>query len=144
KGRARNDHLQDESLAVMTTHQRTVYHLNVHVGQVGHTLITGRIGSGKSYLLKFLIANVQKYDPFTIIFDVTRTFREITEAFGGSYVELGRSGGSASINPFCLPKKPENIAFLSAFVRMLLESDGGSVLNNDEKDDIYTQVDSLY
>jgi len=33
-------------------------------------MILGRSGSGKSFLLNFLITNLQKYDPYTFIFDV--------------------------------------------------------------------------
>ena len=47
-------------------------------------------------------------------------------------------------NPFCLPPEPENFSFLYAFVRMLLESDGGPVLTNEEMADLFSQVQSIY
>ena len=38
RGQEPQQHLKHESLAVLTTEQQTLYHLNLHVGQVGHTL----------------------------------------------------------------------------------------------------------
>jgi type IV secretory pathway VirB4 component len=46
----------------------------------------GRTGSGKSFFLNFLITNLQKYDPFTFIFDLGGRFR--TQLFGGAYLKV--------------------------------------------------------
>ena len=75
RGSPRNSHLQDESLAVFTTNQDTVFHFNFHVGQVGHSIITAQTGAGKTYLGKFLFTQTLKYTPYLIVFDITRTFR---------------------------------------------------------------------
>ena len=144
RGSPRNEHLKDESLAVLTTNQGTIFHLNLHQGQVGHTLLTGRTGAGKSYTLKFLVFNALKYRPYTVIFDIARTFKGLTEAVSGSYVELGTPGSEASINPFCLPPLRENLEFLYSFVRMLIESDGGERLGAAEMADVDKQVKSIY
>jgi type IV secretion system protein VirB4 len=144
RGHPRNEHLKDESLAVLTTNQGTIFHLNLHQGQVGHTLLTGRTGAGKSYALKFLIFNALKYRPYMVIFDIARTFKGLTEAVGGSYVELGTPGSEASINPFCLPPTRENLEFLYSLVRMLIESDGGDRLGSEETADVYEQIKSIY
>ena len=37
--------------------------MNLHNGEVAHTLILGMTGSGKSYLANFLLQNAQKYAP---------------------------------------------------------------------------------
>jgi type IV secretory pathway VirB4 component len=47
-GAATNPHLARESLAVLETTQATLYHVNLHVDDVGHTLVLGATGSGKS------------------------------------------------------------------------------------------------
>jgi len=46
-------------------------------------MILGRTGSGKSFLLNFLITNLQKYDPYTFIFDLGGSFESLTRLFGG-------------------------------------------------------------
>lgn len=69
-GEVRNAHLRSEYLAVLETNHGTPYYLNLHYRDVAHTMILGRTGSGKSFLLNFLVTNLQKYDPFTFIFDL--------------------------------------------------------------------------
>ncbi len=59
-GETRNQHLGAEYLAVMETDNSTPYYLNLHNGEVAHTLILGMTGSGKSYLCNFLLQNAQK------------------------------------------------------------------------------------
>jgi type IV secretory pathway VirB4 component len=69
QGRKRNEHLNSEYLAVLETDHATPYYLNLHEQDVAHTLILGYTGSGKSFLLNFLIQNLQKYEPLTYIFE---------------------------------------------------------------------------
>ena len=53
KGRAKSKHLGRESLAVLETPWRTAYHYDLFAGDVGHTLMLGATGSGKSFTLNF-------------------------------------------------------------------------------------------
>ena len=62
-GEAENLHLKREYLAVLETSHQSPYFLNLHHRDIAHTIILGRTGSGKSFLLNFLITNLQKYDP---------------------------------------------------------------------------------
>src|SRR5262249_25608630 len=111
-----------EALAVFETPHHTPYYFNLHVQDVGHTLVLGATGSGKSFLLNFLITHAQKYDPLTVIFDLGHSYRKLAGALGASYVELGlRPTSGITINPFTLSPTPEHLHFLHAFVRVLLE-----------------------
>ena len=65
-----NHHLNREYLALLETSHHTPYFLNLHHRDIAHTVILGRTGSGKSFLLNFLITNLQKYEPYTFIFDL--------------------------------------------------------------------------
>jgi type IV secretion system protein VirB4 len=120
-GEKRNQHLGTEYLAVLETDNSTPYYLNLHNGEVAHTLILGMTGSGKSYLCCFLLQNAQKYRPLTFIFDIGGSFQSLTTIFGGSYLNVGRESRDFTINPFSLPRTKENLQFLFAFFRTLIE-----------------------
>lgn len=57
-----NSYLDTEYLAVLETDNDTPYYLNLHCGEVGHSLILGMTGSGKTFLSVFLVQNAQKYN----------------------------------------------------------------------------------
>jgi len=52
-GEKTNAHLGTEYLAALETDNSTPYFLNLHNGEVAHTLILGMTGSGKSFLRKY-------------------------------------------------------------------------------------------
>jgi type IV secretion/conjugal transfer VirB4 family ATPase len=144
RGSATNLHLGLESLAVLETTERTAYHLNLHVEDVGHTLILGATGSGKSFLLNFLIAQLQQYTPRTTIFDLGGSYDALTEYFGGSVLRVARDRRRFTINPFCLPLTPANRQFLWAFVKVLIQSGGQYTMTEADDRDLYQQIQALY
>src|SRR5260370_10358049 len=85
-----------EYLAVLETRQGTPYFLNLHRDDVGHSVVLGAIGSGKSFFLCFLVAQMQKYNPFTFIFNLGGSYKTLTAQLGGTYVKIGPAphGGS--------------------------------------------------
>jgi len=119
-----NRYLNAEYLAVMETDNQTPYYLNLHCGEVAHTLILGMTGSGKSYFCNFLLQNAQKYDPLTFIFDIGGSYEALTHIFGGSYLNVGREERDFTINPFSLTPTRENQEFLFSLLRVLIEGDG--------------------
>ena len=120
-GEKTNPHLGTEYLAALETDNHTPYFLNLHNGEVAHTLILGMTGSGKSYLCNFLLQNAQKYAPLTFIFDIGGSFQSLTTVFGGSYLNVGQEARDFTINPFSLPQTKENLQFLFSFFRVLIE-----------------------
>jgi type IV secretion/conjugal transfer VirB4 family ATPase len=116
-----NAHLGAEYLAVLETDNATPYFLNLHNGEVAHTLILGMTGSGKSYLANALLQSAQKYAPLTFIFDIGGSFESLTTIFGGSYLNVGQEARDFTINPFSLPPTKENLQFLFSFFRVLIE-----------------------
>ena len=123
-GETRNAHLGAEYLAVLETDNSTPYFLNLHNGEVAHTLILGMTGSGKSYFCNFLLQNAQKYAPQTYIFDIGGSFQSLTTIFGGSYLNVGQDARDFTINPFSLAPTKENTQFLFSFFRVLIEGNG--------------------
>jgi type IV secretion/conjugal transfer VirB4 family ATPase len=143
-GEHQNRHLHQEYLAVLETNHHTPYFLNLHHRDVAHTMILGRTGAGKSFLLNFLITNLQKYEPWTFVFDLGGSFESLTQLFGGSYVKIGINSPDFRINPFSLPPTKENLDFLTLFVKVLLQGSSAVELDPTEERDLYQQIENLY
>jgi type IV secretion/conjugal transfer VirB4 family ATPase len=143
-GEPRNAHLRQEYLAVLETNHHTPYFLNLHYRDVAHTMILGRTGAGKSFLLNFLITNLQKYAPHTFIFDLGGSFESLTQLFGGSYVRVGLESEGFKINPFSLPPTKENLDFLALFLKVLIQGQRAGELDPVTEREIFHQVENLY
>ena len=142
-GDTRNRQLRQEYLAVLETNHGTPYFLNLHYRDVAHSMILGRTGSGKSFLLNFLITNLQKYNPFTFIFDLGGSFESLTRLFGGSYLRVGLESTDFKINPFCHQPTKANLDFLALFLKVLLGSAVGRLDPPTERE-LYEQIENLY
>lgn len=143
-GERENRHLRREHLAVLETNHKTLYFFNLHSSDTAHTLILGRTGAGKSFLLNFLITNLQKYDPYTFIFDLGGSFESLTKLFEGSYIRAGIESREFRINPFSLAPTKANLDFLALFLRVLAESQGGERLTPAQERELYEQIENLY
>jgi type IV secretion/conjugal transfer VirB4 family ATPase len=139
-----SSHLGHESLAIFETPHHTPYAFNLHVQDVGHTLVLGATGSGKSFLVNFLVTHAQKYDPLTVILDLGHSYRKLATLLEGRYVEVGLHQRDVTINPFALDPTPEHVHFLHAFVRVLLEGHAGSHLSDLEDREVYEAIENLY
>jgi type IV secretion/conjugal transfer VirB4 family ATPase len=140
-GHPHNAHLRQEYLAVLETNHGTPYFLNLHHRDVAHSLVLGRTGVGKSFLLNFLITNLQKYAPHTFIFDLGGSFESLTKLFHGSYVSVGVESQGFSINPFALAPTKENLDFLALFLKVLA---GDAKFDPATEREIYQQIENLY
>ncbi|MBB3464512.1 conjugal transfer protein TrbE [Rhizobium sp. BK377] len=85
----------------------TPFRFNLHVDDVGHTLIFGPTGSGKSTLLALIAAQFLRYrDAQLFVFDKGSSMLPLTLAAGGDHYEIGGEGEGAALS-FC------PLAFLS-------------------------------
>jgi type IV secretion system protein VirB4 len=107
-------------------------------------MILGRTGAGKSFLLNFLITNLQKYEPHTFIFDLGGSFESLTHLFGGSYVRVGLESEDFKINPFSLAPTKENLDFLALFLKVLMQGTRADELDPAAERDLYHQIENLY
>lgn len=138
-------HLERDALAVFETPSHTPYSYNLHVEDVGHTLVLGATGSGKSFLLNFLITHLQQYDPVTVVLDLGHSYRKLATLLEGSYLEVGLRQQGVTINPFDLADpSPEQLHFLHAFTKVLLEGDDGYRLSDREDRETYEAVENLF
>lgn len=147
-GERQSPHLRgQEYLAVLESRYGTPYFFNLHtpdLKDVGHTMILGASGSGKSVLVNFLVTHAQKYEPRTVILDVGRGYQKLAQLLGGGYLPIGLDHNECTINPFSLPNTPENLHFLHAFVSVLLEGKEGHVLSEKESRDLYDAIRRVY
>lgn len=144
RGHAICPHLQREALAIFETQHDTPYHFTFHVNDVGHTLVLGATGSGKSFLLGFLLTHAQRYDPLTFVFDFGSGYRKLATLMQGAYLDLGVGDRTFSINPFAFAPTAEHLNFLHGFVRLLLEGSDDYRLTEAEDREIYEAVQNIY
>ncbi len=92
-GPARNAHLDAPPLLVAETSGSTPFRLSTHVGDVGHMLIVGPTGAGKSVLLALLALQFRRYPESQVyIFDKGFSARAAVLAMGGAHHALGLGG----------------------------------------------------
>ena len=145
KGSARSRHLDRESLAVLETPWRTAYHYDLFRGDVGHTLVLGATGSGKSFALNFLLVEALKYGPRVLILDLGGSYRWLTRFLGGSYLELtpGETESGLRLQPFALPSGTRAFQFLTGWVLRLLRL-GGYEPGGADTTEIRARIEDLY
>lgn len=99
-GPDRNDALNGPALVYTQTDGHTPFRLNLHVGDVGHTILTGPTGNGKSVHLNLIAAQFAKYkDAQVFIFDKGASSRVLTEAVGGIFYDIVGGNDVMSFQP---------------------------------------------
>jgi type IV secretion system protein VirB4 len=139
-----NPHLEREYLVALESTHGTPYYLNLHSGDVAHTLLLGATGSGKSFTLSTTLQAAQKYDPLTFIFDLGGSYESLTRVFGGTYLNVGLKNPGFTINPFSLEPTPENMNFLYLFLRVLIEAGGRYELTPDDEKALFAAIERAY
>ncbi len=78
-------------LIVSSTAGNTPFRLNLHVSDIGHTLILGPTGSGKSTLVGLIAAQFNKYPQSTVFcFDIGRSMYPLAAAIPGAiFYDIG-------------------------------------------------------
>lgn len=95
-GPEKNDHLDGPPLIVTRTEGATPFRLVTHIGDVGHTLVAGPTGMGKSVLLATLAMQFRRYLGSRIFaFDMGRSMRATILGLGGGHYDLGADGAIA-------------------------------------------------
>ena len=144
-GEERCPHLGTQALAVLETPEQTPYFFNLHVDDVGHAVVLGSTGSGKSFLLNFLITQLQQHDPRVIVLDLGHSYRKLATLLEGAYVELGVQRQGVTINPFDIDAPTsDQIHFLHSFSRVLIEGEEAYRLSNHEDREVYEAVENLF
>src|SRR3546814_6379571 len=74
----------------------TPFRFSLHVGDVGHALVVGPTGAGKSVLLALMAMQFRRYDNAQVFaFDFGGSIRAAALAMGGDWQDLGGSLGDS-------------------------------------------------
>ena len=147
RGTERSAHLDAPAMTTLETHWQTPFFYDLFAGDVGHTLILGATGAGKSFTLNFLLVQALQYRPRVLILDLGGGYRSLTRFLGGGYLELspddGDAGNSFRLRPFSLPAGERTFQFLAGWVTRLLRL-GGMETSGDDPTEIRNRIEDLY
>jgi type IV secretion system protein TrbE len=102
-GPERDDHLAAPPLFFARTQGATPFRFSLHVGDVGHTLVIGPTGAGKSVLLALMALQFRRYAGAQIFaFDFGGSIRAAALAMGGDWFDLGGSLSDDAAEPVAL------------------------------------------
>ena len=112
---------RSRSLAVLTTDGNTPYRLNLHEGDLGHTVVLGPTGSGKSTLLALIAAQFRAYENSSIfVFDKGLSMFALAAGANGDHYDIGRD--ALSFAPLTrIDESEEEFAFVANWIANLAE-----------------------
>jgi type IV secretion system protein TrbE len=128
-------------LAYARTNGSNPYRLNLHVRDVGHTLIVGPTGNGKSTLLAFLLAQYLRYPNAKIFaFDKKESLYAITKQVKGLHYHPLKDG--LKLCPLALAKDAESIAWATSYLCSIIELQNVT-LTSSKRENIFNMVNQF-
>jgi type IV secretion system protein VirB4 len=119
-GPLRNDHLDGPPLFHGETSGSMPFRFSTHVGDVGHTLIVGPTGAGKSVLLALMALQFRRYPGSQVyIFDKGNSARAAVLAMSGIHHVLG-AAGSFAFQPLARIDEPAEASWAADWIGDLL------------------------
>ena len=141
-GQEKNPHLDGPALIVTRTDGATPFRLVTHIGDVGHTLVVGPTGMGKSVLLAVLAMQFRRYPRSRIFaFDMGRSMRATILGLGGEHYDLGADGAIA-FQPLARIDRDGYRTWAAEWVEGRLSHEGITV-GPDEKAAVWSALGSL-
>ncbi|UUX98717.1 conjugal transfer protein TrbE [Sphingomonas sp. J315] len=146
-GPAGNRHLGGPPLLYAQTSGSTPFRLSTHVGDVGHMLMVGPTGAGKSVLLALLALQFRRYPGAQIyIFDKGFSARAAVLACGGAHHALGLGGEDAgaplAFQPLARIDRPHEQAWAGEWIGALLSYEGVA-LTPEIREAVWSALSSL-
>jgi len=139
-----NKHLQGPALMHTQTGGNTPFRLNLHVDDVGHTMIVGPTGSGKSVLLAALAAQFRRYPEAQIyFFDKDASVKALTAGVGGDFYDLAaEKTGALSFQPLADIDSDREMSWAAEWVYDFLRAENIEV-TPEVKKAVWTALHSL-
>ncbi len=114
------------------THGATPHWLNLHVGDVGHTLIFGPTRAGKSVFINTLMAQLRRYEGMKIfgfdvglsMFALARAIHASTHGQSGQHYRLGDDDGSPDLAPLQALDSRKDREWAAGWIKTILELNG--------------------
>ncbi|MHA6767461.1 conjugal transfer protein TrbE [Sphingobium ummariense] len=145
-GPVRNGHLDGPPLLVAKTAGSTPFRLSTHVGDVGHMMVVGPTGAGKSVLLSLIALQFRRYPSAQVyIFDKGNSARAAVLAMGGAHHALGSvesDGETLAFQPLASIDDAGERSWAAEWIAALLAHENVPV-TPEVKDAIWTALGSL-
>lgn len=132
-----------ECVAMLETTSGTPYAFNFHQHDLGNFTVIGPSGTGKTVVLCFLMAQAQRFKPFSVFFDFRRGADIFVRAIGGQYSVI-RPGHPTGFNPLQIDDTPLNRAFLRDWLGQLGKPIDGSRLSSTDHKIIADAIESNF
>jgi len=143
-GPAGNSHLEGPPLLVAQTAGSTPFRLSTHVGDVGHMMLVGPTGAGKSVMLALIALQFRRYpDAQIYIFDKGFSARAAVLAMGGAHHALGAADGETlAFQPLLRIDDPAERSGAAEWIAALLDAERVTV-TPEVKDAVWSALGSL-
>lgn len=147
-GPERDEHFGAPPLLFGKTEGSTPFRLSLHVGDVGHTLVVGPTGAGKSVLLALMALQFRRYAGSQVFaFDFGGSIRAASLAMGGDWHDLGGgltegSDASVSLQPLARIHDTYERAWAGDWIAAILMREGLAI-TPEVKEHLWTALTSL-
>ncbi len=147
-GPSSDEHLAAPPLFFARTDGSTPFRFSLHVGDVGHTLVVGPTGSGKSVLLALMALQFRRYDHAQVFaFDFGGSIRAAAISMGGDWEDLGgglseASSEAVALQPLARLHEPSERAWAADWIAAILSREG-IVVTPEVKEHLWSALNSL-
>lgn len=147
-GPERDEHFGAAPLLFGKTEGSTPFRFSLHVGDVGHTLVVGPTGAGKSVLLALMALQFRRYAGAQVFaFDFGGSIRAAALAMRGDWHDLGGgltdgSETSVSLQPLARIEQTAERAWAGDWIVAILIREGVAI-TPEVKEHIWTALTSL-
>ena len=147
-GPEQDEHFGAPPLLYGKTEGSTPFRFSVHVGDVGHTLVVGPTGAGKSVLLALIALQFRRYPGSQVFaFDFGGSIRAAALAMGGDWHDLGGSltdgaALSVSLQPLARVHETHERAWAADWIAAILARESVTI-TPEVKEHLWTALTSL-
>ena len=147
-GPERDEHLDGPPLFFARTEGATPFRFSLHVGDVGHTLIVGPTGAGKSVLLALMALQFRRYAGAQVFaFDFGGSIRAAALAMRGDWHDLGGAlagdiDQAVALQPLARVDEEGERAWAAEWVATLLARESVTI-SPDLKEHLWSTLSSL-